>query len=146
MWHCGIDKSAWEAHTQSSYNAVAHIGCGAKYAPFVIGNAIVCEIGANGCEYFIMVDLIPDVLDQEIKKAQASLEQACLLITPNELKKNFPTFPRRTTLSMGFLALASVASLWLKQSGKVAAARQQSLVDPRVRDQREGSWGWWRLW
>ena len=92
MWHCEIDKSAWEAYTHFPYNAVAHVGCRARYKPFDAGNSIVCEIGANGCEYFIMADLIPYVLDQEIKKVQAAWEQACLLITPHELKNNFPIF------------------------------------------------------
>jgi hypothetical protein len=90
MWHCEIDKSAWEAYTHFSYKAVAHVGCRARYKPFGAGNSIVCEIGANGCEYFIMADLIPYVLDQEIKKVQAAWEQACLLLTPNEWKKNIP--------------------------------------------------------
>jgi hypothetical protein len=66
MWHCEIDKRAWEAYTRFSYNAVAHVGCRARYTPFDAGNSIVFEIGANGCEYFIMADLTPYVLDQEI--------------------------------------------------------------------------------
>jgi hypothetical protein len=74
-----------------------------------------------------MADLIAYVLDQEIKKVQASWEQACLLITPNELKKNFPNFSRRTTLSTGFLSLASAASRWLKQSGTIGRCSTRKL-------------------
>jgi hypothetical protein len=62
MRHCEIEKSAWEAYTHLPYNAVAHIGCKARHKPLDTGNSIVCEIGASDCEYFIMTDLIPDVL------------------------------------------------------------------------------------
>ena len=137
MWHCETEKSAWEAYTHFSYNDVAHVGCRARYKLFDAGNSIVCEIGANGCEYFIMADLVPDVLAQEIKKVQASWEQACLLITPNELKKNFPLFSRRNKLSTGVLSLASAASRWLKQSGDIGRCSTTKLGGPsRTRSPR----------
>ena len=71
-------KLAWAKHTHRPFDQVAHIGCQARYRPWARGEGMVCEFGADGQSYAIMADLIIEMLDNGIKKVQASWVDASL--------------------------------------------------------------------
>ena len=51
---------------------------------------MVCEFGCGDHQYAILADLLPEMLDKEVKKHQAAWVEASLLLQPDELKAALP--------------------------------------------------------
>ncbi len=71
-WKCGIDGDEWEKHTGASRALVENLGCGAAYRPWACGEGMVLEFKMKGQWWAVLADLMPEILDDEIKKVQAS--------------------------------------------------------------------------
>ena len=135
QWYCGVDEKGRATHARQPFSSVSHVGCGARYRPYARGKGVVCEFGADGCEYSITADLLPEVLDEEIKKMQASRVAASLLLTPEELKQTIPLVtpqaePCRRVTTHARRPLPDPES----KSGRLARARHEGLVAARERD------------
>ena len=85
MWKCGIGPIQWAAHTDHPYSLVRDVGRGARYRPYARGAGMVCEFGCGEHQHAILADLLPEMLDSEVKKHTVAWVGASLLLKPSEL-------------------------------------------------------------
>jgi hypothetical protein len=62
---------------------------------------MVCEFGCGEHQYVILADLLPEMLDTEVKKHQAAWVEASLLLQPDELKAALPVIYPKTNIVEG---------------------------------------------
>jgi hypothetical protein len=62
---------------------------------------MVCEFGCGDHHYAILADLLPEMLDKEVKKHQAAWVEASLLLKPDELKAALPVVYPKMNLVEG---------------------------------------------
>ncbi len=75
-------------------------GCGARFRPWARGESLVCEFRDSGGQWLcFLCDLIPEIIDDEIKKVQADWLGASQRLTPEELFELIPvTYPKLNQL------------------------------------------------
>ena len=77
------------------------VGCGVRYRPWRNGLGMVLEFKAGDTWKCFLADVIPELLDNEIKQHQAEWNNALSCLSPDDVYDLIPvTFPRASPITV----------------------------------------------
>ncbi|CAE7210813.1 unnamed protein product [Symbiodinium sp. CCMP2592] len=128
-WYCRQHKPNWEKY-YPDIPFPAELGCGARFVPWKRGESMVLEFpGPENSTLAMMADLMPEILDDEVKKNKTAWYEGLNNMSPQQLYDLVPVIVPKVYAIEG-----------CPQIGRFPVDEHINKKEPKLTTA-----GWWRL-